>query len=74
MDVSFTNRIQEIKEEISGVEDTLENIDTTVKEYSKQNTPNIKHPGHPEHNEQTTSKNNRGELKFPAQRSQKHLQ
>ena len=32
---SITNRIQEIEERISGVEDTLEDIDTTVKENSK---------------------------------------
>ena len=32
---SITNRIQEIKERISGAEDTIENIDTTVKENAK---------------------------------------
>jgi chromosome segregation ATPase len=32
---SITNRIQEIKERISGAEDTIENIDTTVKENEK---------------------------------------
>jgi uncharacterized protein YaaN involved in tellurite resistance len=31
IDVSFTNRIQEMEERISGAEDTIENIDTTVK-------------------------------------------
>ena len=34
-DVSITNRIQEIEEGISGVEDTIEEIDTTFKENSK---------------------------------------
>ena len=34
-DVSITNRIQEIEEWVSGVEDTVEEIDTTVKENSK---------------------------------------
>jgi predicted nucleic acid-binding Zn-ribbon protein len=29
IDVSITNRIQEIEERISGAEDTIENIDTT---------------------------------------------
>jgi uncharacterized coiled-coil protein SlyX len=29
------NRIQEIEERISGTEDTIENIDTTVKENAK---------------------------------------
>jgi uncharacterized coiled-coil protein SlyX len=43
-DVSITNRIQEIEERISGAEDTIENIDTTVKENAKSKrllTPNI---------------------------------
>ena len=31
-DVSITNRIQKIEERNSGVEDTVEEIDTTVKE------------------------------------------
>jgi predicted nucleic acid-binding Zn-ribbon protein len=31
IDASITNRIQEIEERISGAEDTIENIDTTVK-------------------------------------------
>jgi len=34
-DVSITNRIQKIEERISGAEDTVEEIDTMVKEYSK---------------------------------------
>ena len=32
IDASITNKIQEIEERILGAEDTLENIDTTVKE------------------------------------------
>ena len=32
----ITNRIQEIEERISGGEDTVEEIDTTVKENSKR--------------------------------------
>jgi hypothetical protein len=34
-DVSITNRIQEVEERISGVVDTVEEIDTNVKENSK---------------------------------------
>ena len=34
-DLSITNRIQEIEEKISGVEDMVEEIDTTLKENSK---------------------------------------
>jgi predicted nucleic acid-binding Zn-ribbon protein len=35
IDASITNRIQETEERISGTEDTIENIDTTVRENSK---------------------------------------
>ena len=35
IDVSITNRIQEMEERISGAEDSRENMDTTVKENAK---------------------------------------
>ena len=35
IDASITNRIQEIEQRISHAEDTIENIDTTVKENTK---------------------------------------
>ena len=35
IDASITNRIQEIEERISGAEDSIENIDTTIKENAK---------------------------------------
>ena len=35
IDVSITNRIQETEEKMSGAEDTIENIDTIVKENAK---------------------------------------
>ena len=35
MQASWTNRIQEIDERISGAEDTVENIDTKIKENKK---------------------------------------
>ena len=35
IDASITNRIQEIEERISGTEDSIENIDTTIKENAK---------------------------------------
>jgi chromosome segregation ATPase len=35
IDTNITNRIQEIEERISGTEDTMENIDTTIKENAK---------------------------------------
>jgi hypothetical protein len=34
-DVSITNRLQEIEERIYGVDDIIEEMDTTVKENSK---------------------------------------
>jgi predicted nucleic acid-binding Zn-ribbon protein len=44
IDASITNRIQEIQERISGAEDSIENIDITIKEnakYKKILTQNI---------------------------------
>jgi uncharacterized coiled-coil protein SlyX len=35
IDASITNRMQEIEERISGAEDTIKNIETTVKENAK---------------------------------------
>jgi chromosome segregation ATPase len=35
MDASISNRIQEIKERISGAEDSIENMDTTIKGNAK---------------------------------------
>ena len=35
IDVSISNRIQEMEERISGAEDLIENIDTTIKENAK---------------------------------------
>ena len=54
IDTSITNRIQEIEERISGAEDTIENIDTTVKENAKcKKDPNPKYTGNSGHNEKT---------------------
>ena len=44
-DPSITNRIKEIEERISGAEDTITNIDTTLKKCKKQKAHNSKHPG-----------------------------
>jgi uncharacterized coiled-coil protein SlyX len=35
IDVSIINRIQEVEERISGAEDTIENINTAIKENAK---------------------------------------
>jgi hypothetical protein len=35
IDVSISNRIQEMEERISGAEDSIENMDTTIKENAK---------------------------------------
>jgi hypothetical protein len=58
IDASITIRIQEIEERMSGVEDTIENTDTTIKENVKcRRYP--KHSGNPGHNEKTKPKDNR---------------
>lgn len=42
----FINRIQEMEKSILGIEDTIEEIDTSVKENVKfKNIPDTKHPG-----------------------------
>ena len=47
IDASVTNRIQKIEERKSGAEETIENIDTTIKENAKcKKVPNPKHPGY----------------------------
>jgi hypothetical protein len=60
IDGSITKRTQEIEERISGAEDTIENIDTTVKENAKkQKAHNPNYPGHLGHNGRTIPKDNR---------------
>ena len=51
-----------MEKRISGAEDSIENIGTTIKENAKckmQKGPNSKHPGNPGHNEKTKTKDNR---------------
>ena len=60
IDVSISNRIQEMEERISGAEDSIQNIRTTIKKkYKMQKDPNSKHPGNPGHNEKTKPKDNK---------------
>ena len=60
IDASISNRIQEMEERISGGEDSIENIGTTIKENTKcKKQPNSKHPGNPGHNEKTKPTDNR---------------
>jgi hypothetical protein len=48
-----------IEERISGVENTIEDINTTVKnKYKKQKAPTSKHSRNPGHNEKTKPKYN----------------
>ena len=52
--------VQEIEEKLSEAEDTIENIDTTVKENAKsKKLLTKKNPGNPGHNEKTKPKDNR---------------
>lgn len=55
----MTNRIQLIEERISGIEDTIEDIDPSVKENTKWKSSYPKHPGNLGHNEKMKPKNNR---------------
>ena len=57
IDANITNRIQEMKERISGTEDSIENMETTIKENAK--AFNTKHPGNPGYNEKIKPKDNR---------------
>jgi hypothetical protein len=59
IDASISNRTQEMEERISGAEDSIENMYTTIKENAKSKNPNLKHPGNPGHNEKTKPKDNR---------------
>ena len=56
-DVSITNRIKETEERISGVEGTIEETDTIVKENSKCKTPKPKNPGNSGHNKEKQKTN-----------------
>jgi predicted nucleic acid-binding Zn-ribbon protein len=57
---SISNRIQDMEERISGAEDSIENIGTTIKENAKcKKDPNSKHPGNPGHNEKSKPTDNR---------------
>jgi hypothetical protein len=58
-DASNTNRIQEIEERISGIQDTREEIDTTVKENTKHKKLTQNHLGNPKRMKKTKPKINR---------------
>jgi hypothetical protein len=60
IDASISNSIQEKEERISGAEDSIENMDTTIKENEKD--PNSKHRGNQGHNEKTKPTDNRSRL------------
>ena len=60
IDASISNRIQEMEERISGAEDSIENMGTTIKEIAKcKKDPKSKHPRNPGHNEKTKPTDNR---------------
>jgi hypothetical protein len=49
-----------MEERISGAEDSIDNMGTTIKEKcKKQKDPNSKYPGNPGHNEKTKLTDNR---------------
>jgi predicted nucleic acid-binding Zn-ribbon protein len=55
IDVSISNKIQEMEERISDTEDSIQNIGTTInrRKCKMQKDPNSKLPGNPGHNEKT---------------------
>jgi chromosome segregation ATPase len=60
IDTSISNRVQEMEERISGAEDSIEKISTTITDNTKRKKdPNSKHPGNPGHNEKTKPTDNR---------------
>jgi hypothetical protein len=78
-DATITSRIQEIEERISGVEDTIEDSDTTVKENTKcqkiliQNIQEIQDTMR-RINLRLINNRNRREGRVTAQRNRKYLQ
>ena len=64
-----------MEEKISSVEDTIKEIETSVKENVKSlKNPWYKHPGNLGHDENTKPKNNGNKWRNPAQRPRKHFQ
>jgi hypothetical protein len=73
IDVSISNRIQEMEVRIPGAEDSIENMGTHNQRKCKmQKDPNSKHPGNPGHKEKRKPTDNRSveiedfQLKGPA--------
>ena len=67
MEASFTNKIQEMEERISGIEEVIEKIDKLVKENVKFET----FLAHLVNYEKTKPNNNRGRRRNPDQRLRK---
>ena len=59
IDASINNRIQEMEEGISGAEESIENMDTIIKENAKCKKLLTKLPRNPGHNEKTKCKDNK---------------
>jgi predicted nucleic acid-binding Zn-ribbon protein len=59
IDARFSNRIQEMEERMSGAEDSIENMGTTIKENAKYKKILSKHPGNLVHNEKTKFMDNK---------------
>jgi predicted nucleic acid-binding Zn-ribbon protein len=57
IDASISNRIQEMEEGISGAEDSIANMDKTIKENAKRFYPKLL--GNPGHNEKTKPTGNK---------------
>ena len=62
-----------MEERISGVKDTIEEIDTLVKQNTKSKYFGHKRPENQVYYEKTKPKNNRNKRRSPAQRSRKYF-
>jgi hypothetical protein len=58
---NIINRIQEIEERLSGIEETIENIDTSIKENTKCKIFLTQNPRNSKCNEKIKSKSNRNQ-------------
>jgi sugar-specific transcriptional regulator TrmB len=62
IDASISNRMKEMEERVSGAEDSIQNMETTIKENAQcKKILTQKHPGNPGPNEKIKPKNSRYE-------------
>ena len=57
--ICFNNRIQQLEQKITGIENTTKDQELSVQQNVKSKTSLTKHPGNSGHYEKTKPKNNR---------------